>query len=144
MLEGISNTVASLPLASIGCTAAGLYLGRRWCEAGIYQAGRIGANIVGSKNAAEWDQASEESLKHAKKDGNLHLIAAVSLVAIGLYPGPVHDSSKSILPFALLEGIACFSLGAYQVSSKLFHKIGKEITWPTLLCMMYNPYRNEL
>jgi hypothetical protein len=84
MLQGISNAVGSLPVASIACAATGLFIGRKFCTAAVYKAGSIGANFIESKNAAEWNQASSESLILAKKDGIRDLTAAAGLIAIGV------------------------------------------------------------
>jgi hypothetical protein len=113
MLQGISNTIASLPVASIGCTAAGLYIGRKWCAAGIYKAGGIGANLIGSKSAAAWNQVSDEYIKIAKKDGFRDLTAATGLIVLGLASGftkekiPEKEESISNFPFRAV-GISLF------------------------------------
>lgn len=84
MLQGISNTISSLPFASIGCTAAGLFLARNLITAAVHKTASIGAGLVGSKNAAEWNQASNESLALAKKNGFRDLTAAAGLITIGV------------------------------------------------------------
>jgi hypothetical protein len=84
MLQGISNTLASLPVAGIACTTTGLYIGRNFCAAALYKIGSIGAKVMASKNTSEWDQTSHEYLTLAKKNGIRDLTAAAGLITIGL------------------------------------------------------------
>lgn len=84
MLQGISTTVSSLPLASMGCTAAGLFLAKDFIKAVVDKTASIGADLIASKNAAEWKQASNESFALAKKNGFRNLTAAAGLIAIGV------------------------------------------------------------
>jgi hypothetical protein len=90
MFQGISNTLSSLPLTGIACTAAGLFLGRNLIAAGAYKIASIGAEFISSKNAEPWNQTSKEYLTLAKKNGLRDLTATgatAGLIAIGVASG---------------------------------------------------------
>lgn len=113
MLKGISNTIGSLQAASIGCAAAGLYLGKKWYVAAFHAAGRTGAKLFGSKSTEEWNQASVKSLALAKKNMFRDLTAATGLIVLSLVSGftkekiPQQEEPTSDFPFRTV-GISLF------------------------------------
>lgn len=148
MLEGISNTFGSVQAASIGCAAVSLYLNRRWCVAAFHKAGSIGANLIGSKNAAEWNQASVESLTLAKQNMFRDLTAATGLIVLGLASGFTKEKipqqeEASNFPFRAV-GISLF-VGYLFGSSLMFDFMRKEehatiVNYNTIL---YNIFKNK-
>lgn len=98
MLQGISNTLSSLPFASIGCTAAGLFLARNLIAAGAYKIASIGAESISSKNAEAWNQTSNEYMARATKNGvrDLTAIAAAGLIAIGIASGFAKEKTLEV------------------------------------------------
>lgn len=116
MLEGISNTTISLPLAaSIGCTTAGLYIGRKWCLAAVYKFGSIGANLVASKKGSEWNQTSNEYWIRAKKNAARDLTAAISLIAIGLISGYAEEKALPKEEISFLQNCKEYAWSAMGV-----------------------------
>lgn len=91
MLQGITNTIGSIPMANVACVATGLLIGRNFCGAAAYKTGSIVANLVASKKAVEWNQASDEYFTRAKKNGIRDLTAAAGLIAIGLASGRTEE-----------------------------------------------------
>lgn len=136
MLQGISNTFSSLPIASIGCTAAGLFIGKRFCTAAFHKAGSIATNLFGSKNASEWSEASKESFTLAKKDGIRDLTAAAGLIAIGLASGRAQEKALPkeepgyIRNYGLPAGVAFIggSIGWILKRNQVLSNVEKSIT----------------
>lgn len=146
MLQRISNTIGSLPVASIGCAAAGLYIGRKWCVAAAYKVGSIGANLIASKKGSEWNQTSGEYFKIAKKEGIRDLTAAAGFIALGLATSsaqekslPKEEKSSSVLNYVwpVVGGLTCFTLGGYKMGTQLHNRIGNEVSNGRLLSMIF-------
>lgn len=148
MLQGISNTIGSLPVASMACTATGLYIGRNWCAAAAYKVGSLGANLIASSKAEEWNQASAEYLKIAKNDGIRDLAAAAGLIAIGLASGspqekalPKKEEWKPTLNYVLpaVGVLTGFTVGGYKVAYQGLHSIdhGESATFRKIIPIIF-------
>lgn len=148
MLPGISNTIRSLPVASMTCAAIGLYLGRNWCAAGFYKTASLVGNVVAYNKAVEWNQTGNEYLTLAKKDGLRNVAAAASLIAIGLASGynqekvlPKEEESKSIQKYLspVLGGVAGFIIGGYKVAYQGLHsiKFDKAATFKIIIPLIF-------
>jgi hypothetical protein len=143
MFQGITNTIGSSPLVNIACVATGLFIGRKFCAAAAYKTGSIVANFVASKKAIEWNQASDEYLTLAKKNGIRDLTAAAGFIAIGLALGRTEEkiSPEEVPQFVeVLGGImgisVVISLGVmaheyikYKPNGIYFHNCGLYLTY---------------
>jgi hypothetical protein len=113
MFQGITNTIGSIPMANVACVATGLFIGRKFCAAAAYKTGSIVAHLVSSKKAVEWNQASDEYLTLAKKNGIRDLTAAAGFIAFGLALGRTEEkiSPEEVPEFETvligLTGITC-------------------------------------
>lgn len=83
MLQEIMNaSKPAMPAISVACAATGLFMGRKFFQAGSCKIAGVVLDKLGIENAEAWNKAGDEHWKIAKENGLRDLTAVTGLLAL--------------------------------------------------------------